>query len=90
MNQQAKDGLRQLLEKTPEDRRSKKKMETKDMNTTHNTTTKCCFPCEEEGHQQGVMLKMQEAWTLCKEMSRKKQQGKQLLLVRDNVRTCTS
>jgi hypothetical protein len=50
MNQQAKDGLCQLLEKTPEDRRSKMKVETKVMETSHNLTTKCCFSCEEEGH----------------------------------------
>jgi hypothetical protein len=43
-------GLSQLLEKTPENRRSKMKVEKKVMETTHNTTTKCCFSCEEEGH----------------------------------------
>jgi hypothetical protein len=50
MNQQAKDGLCQLLEKTPEDRRSKIMVEKKVMETAHNLTTKCCFSCEEEGH----------------------------------------
>jgi hypothetical protein len=50
MNQQAKDGLYQLLEKTPKDRRSKMKVEKKVMEIAHNTTAKCCFPCEEEGH----------------------------------------
>jgi hypothetical protein len=50
MNQQVKDGLCQLLEKTPEDRRSKITVEKKVMETTHNLTTKCCFSCEEEGH----------------------------------------
>jgi hypothetical protein len=50
MNQQAKDGLCQLLEKTHEDRRPKMKVERKGMETTHNITTKCCFSCEEEGH----------------------------------------
>jgi hypothetical protein len=50
MNQQAKDGLRQLLEKTPEDRRFKMMVEKKVMETSHNITTKCCFSCEEEGH----------------------------------------
>jgi hypothetical protein len=50
MNRQAKDGLYQLLEKTLEDRRSKKKVDKKVMETTHNLTTKCCFSCEEEGH----------------------------------------
>jgi hypothetical protein len=50
MNQQAKDRLCQLLEKTPEDRRSKITVEKKVMETAHNLTTKCCFSCEEEGH----------------------------------------
>jgi hypothetical protein len=50
MNQQAKDGLCQLLGKTPEDRRSKTKVEKKVMETAHNVITKCCFSCEEEGH----------------------------------------
>jgi hypothetical protein len=49
MNQQAKGGLCQLLEKTPEDKRSKMKVEKKVMETTHNLTTKCFFSCE-EGH----------------------------------------
>jgi hypothetical protein len=49
MNQEAKYGWCQLLEKTPEGRRSKMKVEKKVMETAHNTTTKCCFPCEEEG-----------------------------------------
>jgi hypothetical protein len=50
MNQQDNDGLRQMLRKTPEDRRTKMKMEDKIMGTTHNLTTKCCFSSEEEGH----------------------------------------
>jgi hypothetical protein len=50
MNQQAKDGLCQLLEKTPEDGRSKMKVEKKVMETSHHITTKCYFSCEEEGH----------------------------------------
>jgi hypothetical protein len=49
MNQQAKDGLCQLLGKTHEDKRSKMKVETKVMETAHDITTKCCFSCE-EGH----------------------------------------
>jgi radical SAM protein with 4Fe4S-binding SPASM domain len=39
-NQQAKDGLCQLLEKTPEDRRPKTKVKTKDMEIAPNVTTK--------------------------------------------------
>jgi hypothetical protein len=50
INQQAKDGLCQLLEKIPEDRRSKMKVEKKVMEIAHNITTNCCFSCEEEGH----------------------------------------
>jgi hypothetical protein len=50
MNQQAKDGLCQLLGETPEDRRSKMKAEKKIMEMAHNLTTKCCFSYEEEGH----------------------------------------
>jgi hypothetical protein len=42
-----KDGICQLLKNTPKDRRSKMKVEKKVMETTHNTTTKYCFPCEE-------------------------------------------
>jgi hypothetical protein len=49
MNQQAKDGLCQLLEKIPEDKISKMKVEKKVMEIAHNITTKCYFSCE-EGH----------------------------------------
>jgi hypothetical protein len=50
MNQQAKNKMSQLLGKTPRDGRSKRKIEEKDVGTTHNLTTKCCYSCEEEGH----------------------------------------
>jgi hypothetical protein len=50
MNQRAKDGLYQLLEKTPVDGRPKVKMGTKVMEKTPDTTTKCCYSYEEEGH----------------------------------------
>jgi hypothetical protein len=50
MNQRAKDGLYQLLEKTPVDGRYKVKMGTIIMEKTPDTTTKCCYACEEEGH----------------------------------------
>jgi hypothetical protein len=40
MNQQAKDGLCQLLGKSPEDRRSKMNVEKKVMETTPDVTTK--------------------------------------------------
>jgi hypothetical protein len=57
VNQQAKDGLSQLLGKTPENRRTKMKVEDKIMRTTHNFTTKCFFSCEEEGHLSRDCLK---------------------------------
>jgi hypothetical protein len=57
MNQQAKDGMSELLGKTPEDGRPKMKVEDKIMGTTHNLTTKCCFSCEEEGHLSRDCLK---------------------------------
>jgi hypothetical protein len=57
MNHQAKDGMSQLLGKTPEDGRPKMKVKDKIMGTTHNLTTKCCFSCEEEGHLSRDCLK---------------------------------
>jgi hypothetical protein len=57
VNQQAKDGLSQLLGKTPENRRTKMKVEDKIMRTTHNFSTKYCFSCEEEGHLSRDCLK---------------------------------
>jgi hypothetical protein len=50
MNQRAKDGLYQLLEKAPIDGRPKAKAGTKVMEKTPDTTTKCCYSCEEEEH----------------------------------------
>jgi hypothetical protein len=41
MNQQAQDGLSQMLGKTPENRRTKMKVEDKIRGTTPNLTTKC-------------------------------------------------
>jgi hypothetical protein len=60
MNQQSKDGLCQMLEKTPEDRRSKIMVEKKVLETAHNLTTKCCFSCEEEGHLSRNFSRKQE------------------------------
>jgi hypothetical protein len=48
MNQQAKDGLCELLGNTHEDRRSKIKVEMKVMETAHDVTTKCFFSYGEE------------------------------------------
>jgi hypothetical protein len=50
INQQAKDRMSQLPERTPEDGRLKRKMEDKDMGIALNHTTKCGYSCEEEGH----------------------------------------
>jgi hypothetical protein len=50
MNQQTKDRMSQLLGKTPEVGRLKMKVDLKVMETTHDTATKCCYSCEEEGH----------------------------------------
>jgi hypothetical protein len=50
INQQAKDRMSQLPERTPEDGRLKRKMEDKDMEIALNHATKCCYSCEEEGH----------------------------------------
>jgi hypothetical protein len=57
MNQQAKDGMSQLLGKTQEYGRPKMKVEDKIMGITHNLTTKCCFSYEEEGHLSRDCLK---------------------------------
>jgi hypothetical protein len=57
MNQQAKDGMSQLLGKTPEEGRSKMNVEHKVPETTRNLTTKCCFTCEGEGHLSRDCLK---------------------------------
>jgi hypothetical protein len=57
MNKQAKDGLSQMLGKTPKNRRTKMKVEDKIMETTPNLITKCCFSCEEEGHLSRDCLK---------------------------------
>jgi hypothetical protein len=50
MNQQAKDGLSQLLGKTPEDGRSKMEVEMKDMKVAPEITTKSCLTCSRQGH----------------------------------------
>jgi hypothetical protein len=48
MNQQAKDGLSQLLGKTPKDVRTKMEVETKDMKVAPKTTTKSCLTCRRQ------------------------------------------
>jgi hypothetical protein len=62
MNQQAKGRMSQLPGRTPEDGRLKRKMEDKDMGTTHNPTTKCCYSCEEEGHLSRNFSKKRESF----------------------------
>jgi hypothetical protein len=53
MNQQAKDGLCQLLEETPEDGRPKMKVEMKDMEVAPEVTTKSCLTSIRQGHLLG-------------------------------------
>jgi hypothetical protein len=50
MNQQAKDGLSQLLGKTPEDGRPKTEVETKDMEVAPKNTTKSGLTGRRQGH----------------------------------------
>jgi polynucleotide 5'-kinase involved in rRNA processing len=50
MNQQAKDGLCQLLEKTPKDRRSKIEVETKDVEIAVDVTTKSRLTDKRQGN----------------------------------------
>jgi hypothetical protein len=56
MNQQAKDGLSQLLGKTPEDGRPKVEVGTKDMKVAPETTTKSCLTGKRQGHLPGNCL----------------------------------
>jgi hypothetical protein len=60
MNQQAKDGLSQLLGKTPEDGRPKMEAEMKDMEVAPETTTKSCLTSRRQGHLPGNCLKKRE------------------------------
>jgi hypothetical protein len=60
MNQQAKDGLSQLLRKTSKDGRSKMEVETKDMKVAPETTTKSCVTRSRQGHLPRNCSKKQE------------------------------
>jgi hypothetical protein len=60
MNQQAKDRLCQLLEKTPEDGRPEMEVETEDMEVAPEVTTKSCLTSKRQGHLPGNCLKKQE------------------------------
>jgi hypothetical protein len=60
MNQQAKDGLSQLLGKTPEDGRPKMEVETKHMEVAPETTTKSCLTGRRQGHLPGNCPKKRE------------------------------
>jgi hypothetical protein len=57
MNQQAKDKLSHLLERTPEDRRPKAKMEAKDKEEVLDTTTKSCLTDRKQEHLPGKSTK---------------------------------
>jgi hypothetical protein len=50
MNQQAKDGLSQLLGMTPKDGRSKMEVEMEDMKVAPETTTKSCLTGRRQEH----------------------------------------
>jgi hypothetical protein len=60
MNQQAKDGLCQLLEKTPEDGRPKMKVETKDMEIAPDVTIKSRLTGSRQGHLPRNCMKKRE------------------------------
>jgi hypothetical protein len=60
MNQQAKDGLSQLLGKAPEDGRPKMEVETIDMEVAPETTTKLCLTGRRKGHLPGNCSKKRE------------------------------
>jgi hypothetical protein len=60
MNQQAKDGMRQLLGKTPEDGRPKMEVEMKDMEVAPETTTKSCLTGRKQEHLPGNCSKKRE------------------------------
>jgi hypothetical protein len=64
INQQARDRMNQLPERTPEDGRLKRKMEDKDMGIALNRTTKCCYSCEEEGHLSRNCSKKRECFPM--------------------------
>jgi hypothetical protein len=63
INQQAKDRMSQMPERTPDDGRLKRKMEDKDMEIAPNRTTKCCYSCEEEGHLSRDCLRKRECFS---------------------------
>jgi hypothetical protein len=60
MNQQAKDRLSQLLARTPEDRRPKAKMESKDKEEAPDTTTKSCLTGGKQEHLSRNCTKQRE------------------------------
>jgi RNase P subunit RPR2 len=60
VNQQAKDGLSQLLGRNPEDGRPKMEVETKDMKVAPETTTKSCLTGSRQGHLPGNCSKKRE------------------------------
>jgi hypothetical protein len=60
MNQQAKDRLNHLLERTPKDRRPKVKMEAEDKEEVPDTTTKSCLTSRKQEHLPGNCTKKRE------------------------------
>jgi hypothetical protein len=62
MNQQAKDQLRHLLVRTPEDRRPKAKVEAQDKEEVPDTTTKSCLTGRKQEHLPGNYTKKRESF----------------------------
>jgi hypothetical protein len=60
MNQQARDKLSHLLERTPEDRRPKAKMEANDKEEVPDTTTKSGLTDRKQEHLPGKSTKKRE------------------------------
>jgi hypothetical protein len=60
MNQQARDKLSHLLERTPKDQRPKAKMEAKDKEEVPDTTTKSCLTDRKQEHLHGNCIKKRE------------------------------
>jgi hypothetical protein len=63
MNQQAKDRLSHLLERTPEDKRPKAKVEARDKEETSDTTAKSCLTRRKQECLPGNCTKKRERFS---------------------------
>jgi hypothetical protein len=77
MNQQFKDGLYQLLEKTPEDRRSKKKMETKTWKQHTTLLPSVAFHVKKRDASKVLCLNCEKLGRYAKKCPERKQQSNQ-------------